>query len=123
EGSISILADGGSSNYQYSISTPANFGNSNVFTNLAAGTYSIHIRDAAFPSCDTVLNAAFEVTQPVLLNANATATNVSTCHGLSNGSIEITDFTGGTNSYEYSLLNQNNWQANTVFTNLPAGTY
>jgi hypothetical protein len=54
------------------------------------------------------------------LNANVTATNV-TCNAVNNGSISISNATGGNGVYEYSI--GNNWQQDAVFSGLSAGTY
>src|SRR5262245_1719146 len=62
---------------------------------LCAGTYSVTVSDNN--GCSST--STFVLTEPKLLFASATTTDV-TCHGGSNGSI-VTTVTGGTLPYAY----------------------
>src|SRR5690606_2315013 len=62
---------GGSGNYEYSINT-INWSTDTVFANLPAATYSVQMRDAAFPGCFIVLDAALEISQPVQISGSFT---------------------------------------------------
>ncbi|MXN90793.1 T9SS sorting signal type C domain-containing protein [Flavobacterium sp. Sd200] len=74
-------------------------GNSDRAYNLAAGTYNVIITDAN--NCTG--NITVRITQPELLTATTTQTNITTCHGDSTGSATVTPI-GGTPPYTYSWL-------------------
>jgi gliding motility-associated-like protein len=114
-GSIVVMASGGSLPYQYSINGgPLQSGN--VFSGLAAGTYSIRVVDVN--GC----NASFSVTvnAGTPLNAAVTKTNVS-CNGAADGTITV-NISNGTAPYQYSL-DSTTWQTSNTFTGLAPGTY
>ena len=114
-GTITINANGGTLPYQYSLNNgPPQPGN--IFTGLAAGTYSIKITDAN--GCSTFYIAV--VNPGAALMAGISKIDVS-CNGGSNGSIRVI-LTNGTPPYQYSLDNTN-WQTTGVFSDLAAGTY
>jgi len=122
-GTISITAaSGGYGTYEYSINGGTTWSGLNNFTNLAPGTYDIRIRDALNTGCVITLDPALPVTQPAVLNAVVSGGNV-TCFGGSDGSITITNPTGGYGTYEYSINGGGSWQASGVFTGLVPGNY
>ncbi|MBO3698687.1 SprB repeat-containing protein, partial [Roseivirga sp. E12] len=93
-GGIDITPSGGTAPYSYLWSNGAT---TQDLTNVAAGNYSVTVRDAS--SCTTVLNVT--ITEPALvLNLSGTETN-ATCNGSNNGSIDVT-VTGGAGPYSYS---------------------
>jgi len=123
DGSITINnATGGSGTYEYSINGGGSWNAAGIFTNLIAGAYNILIRDASHPSCIIVLNNAYLVTQPALLSATVSKTEVS-CHGFNDGTISITSPAGGYGTYEYSIDGGLSWHASGFFNNLIPGTY
>ncbi|MBY8964044.1 T9SS type A sorting domain-containing protein, partial [Flavobacterium sp. D11R37] len=81
---------------------------------LAAGTYGVTVTDAN--GCTAT--ASVTVTEPAVLSASATATNVS-CNGGNNGAADLT-VTGGTSPYTYLWSNSATTQD---LTGLAAGTY
>ncbi len=89
---------------------------SNTFTNLAAGNYSVIVRDVTICS-DTV-----DVTVGSLstLNVSLTVNNTS-CNGASDGTIRV-DPGGGLAPIQYAI-NGNPPQASAIFTNLAPGTH
>ncbi len=118
-GSISISATGGIAPLEYSLDG-TNWQTASVFQNLAAGNYTVRVRNAN-GTCTTIF------ANPVVLTAPATASIVSitpqnptTC-GTNNGSISVSA-TGGTAPLEYSI-NGTTWQTSNVFSNLAAGSY
>ena len=117
-GSITMNATaGGVGPYQYSLNGgPFQVGNS--FTGLAAGTYTVTVRDAT--GCTRVF-AGLIVTQPAALAATSAVVHVL-CNGGNTGSITINGTSGGVGPYQYSL-NGGPFQASNVFPNLTAGTY
>ena len=58
-GTVSIIAEGGVGPYQYSLDS-INYQNSNVFTNLHAGTYTAIIKDGDFE----ILTISFIINEP-----------------------------------------------------------
>ena len=115
-------AAGGYGTYEYTINGGTNWSGLNNFTNLAPGTYDVRIRDAANTACRITLNPALVITQPAVLNAVVARTNV-TCFGGSDGTITITNPTGGYGTYEYSINGGGSWQASGIFTGLGPGNY
>ncbi|MBS1585475.1 MAG: gliding motility-associated C-terminal domain-containing protein [Bacteroidetes bacterium] len=113
-GSITINATGGTPGYTYANGANA-YSPINTFTPLAAGSYTIHTKDANGCIKDTILN----ITQPTPLNIQAAVT-LPQCYG-STGSITITA-SGGTPAYTYAN-GAGPYGPGNVFTSLPAGTY
>jgi hypothetical protein len=122
-GTITVSApSGGYGTYEYSINGGGSWQGSGNFTALGPGNYNVQIRDAAHTSCVIVLNNAVQITQPAVLNAVVTPTNVS-CNGANNGIISITAPAGGYGTYEYSIDGGTNWQASGLFNGLAPSTY
>ena len=113
---------GGYGTYQYSINGGTTWSPIGNFTNLAPGNYDVRIRDAAHITCERVLNPALAITQPAQLAGVVGSTNV-TCFGANDGTITITNPTGGYGTYEYTVNGGGAWQASGSFTGLGPGTY
>ena len=119
-GSATVAAAGGTSPYTYTWNTtPVQY--TTTATNLAAGTYSVTVKDAN--NCSTTVSVT--ITQPSAgLNASVSGggsqVNVS-CFGGTNGSATATA-TGGTSPYTYTW-NTTPVQYTATATNLAAGTY
>ena len=123
DGSITISAPaGGYGTYEYSINGGGSWQGSGSFTALGPGNYNVQIRDDAHTSCVIVLNNAVQITQPPVLNAVVTPTNV-TCNGANDGIINITAPTGGYGTYEYSINGGTGWQVSGLFSGLAPATY
>src|SRR3989339_1331121 len=116
DGSITINATGGTIEYTYSIDGTA-YQSSNVFENLAFGTYSVTVKDNN--NCEFIL-ANISVGQPALLELSTGVDHV-TCNGGSDGTI-FTTVDGGTGIGQYSL-DGINYQISNELTGLTAGTY
>lgn len=114
-GTITVTAQGGTSPYQYGLNGGP-LQNSNVFTGLAAGTYTVYIVDSQ--GCDSTGTAT--ITNTGSLPSSFTALNTS-CPGVNNGSISVTP-TLGTSPFSYSL-NGGTPQTNNTFSGLAAGSY
>lgn len=118
-GSIAVtgVTGGGSSNYLYSKDNGVNYQSSSSFTNVAAGTYSIVVKDTAgcISSARTVTIQSFTST------LSASANTINTSCGLSNG-VVVVNATGGTSPYNYKLDN-GNFQAANSFNGLSAGNH
>jgi len=116
-GAITVSdASGGTANYTYS-KDGTNYQASNVFGSLTAGTYTIYAKD----SYNEVGSASVTVTQPANIGASLLRTN-PTCVASTDGSITVSNATGGSGSYTYSK-DGTNYQAGTTFSNLSNGVY
>src|SRR5665811_2084106 len=122
DGSITISnPSGGYGTYDYSIDGGATWtaGLSNI--NLAPGTYDVQIRDAAHTAC--VIDLGNQViTYPVVLSATVANTQ-PTCNGTNDGSITISNPSGGYGTYDYSIDGGATWTAGLSNINLAPGTY
>ncbi|WP_088339964.1 T9SS type B sorting domain-containing protein [Robiginitalea sediminis] len=95
-----------------------------TLSGLAAGPYTIEVRDVLDPSCAITLNAT--LTEPAALVASATITDEISC---TNAGATITaSAVGGTAAYQYQLEDNlggviTAYQGSAVFTAVPAGDY
>ena len=116
-GVITANSGGGTLPYQFSINGGATYQTSNIFTGLAAGNYTINIKD--INNC-TGLSPSIILSNtsgPVL---SATAIN-ATC-GFKNGSITAKNM-GGTPPFLYSLNAGVTFQPSATFNNLVPTNY
>ena len=114
-GTIILYGNAGVQPYTYSIDG-ATYQSSNLFTGLAAGTYTGYIKDAA--GCvGTKPNILIAAAAPIVVNPFVR--NASSCGN--DGSIEIYR-TGGIPPYSYSLDGVT-YQSSNVFSGLAAGAY
>jgi len=124
-GQISVSTTGGVSPYQYVLvsgtsNTPPTTGwsTTSTFTNRAAGTYTLWIRDAA--GC--IIRRVIQLTDPPALSIVVADSSNIVC-GSTGGYVTFTG-QGGTPPYEYSILPTSpTWQNGNTFTGLAAGTY
>ncbi|MBK7690029.1 MAG: SprB repeat-containing protein [Bacteroidetes bacterium] len=116
DGSVTIVATGGTPAYQYSIGG-ANQA-SNVFLNVAAGNYTITATDIYGCSVTSVVSIAAP-NSPVITSLLATDV---LCNGGTDGTITATA-SGGLGALNYNLQPGNQNNANGQFTNLGAGVY
>jgi ELWxxDGT repeat protein len=110
-GTASVSATGGTAPYTYLWSNGATTAS---ISNLVAGNYTATVTDAN--GCTAQAN--YTVTQPALLTANGSGTNVS-CYGESNGMATV-NVTGGTSPYSYDWSNGATTQS---VSGLSIGTY
>ena len=116
-GSATATVTGGTSPYTYTWNTtPVQY--TATATNLAAGTYTVTVKDAN--NCSATANVT--ITQPsAALSATISGqTNVS-CFGNNTGSATVSA-AGGTSPYTYTW-NTTPVQYTTTATNLASGTY
>jgi hypothetical protein len=114
-GQINIVASGTAAPYTYSIDG-ITFVTTNSFSNLAAGIYTVFVKDA---------NGCINKKVVTILNSNGplfTFTQTNATCGNNSGSVTIIA-SGGTSPYQYSINNGTTFQANNFFTGLLAGTY
>ncbi len=112
-GIINMVGGGGSSPYAYAIGAGA-YSSVNTFSNILAGTYVIHIKDAN--GCIKDTNVA--VTQPTVIVPQITIVSPS-CYGFSDGTVTATA-TGGTPAFNYAI-STGTFSTTNVFTGLPTG--
>lgn len=118
DGTITVNGvTGGNSGYQYSIDGTS-FSTSNIFSGLAAGTYTITVQDSK--GCTETVTAT--ISQPDPLTAPAPTPTSISCNGGNDGTITVTGVTGGNGGYSYSI-NGIDFSSSNSFTGLTAGTY
>jgi len=115
-GSLTVTLTGGTTPYSYAVNA-GSYGSSSVVGFLAAGTYTLHVKDANGCTKDS---ASFTITQPTAIIPSATVVN-STCHTLANGHVTLSA-TGGTPGYTYSIA-AGAYSSSPSFTSVAAGTY
>ncbi|MEP7165120.1 MAG: T9SS type A sorting domain-containing protein [Ferruginibacter sp.] len=114
DGRVEVYVSGGIGPYSYSLNGTT-FQSSLFFSNVAAGSYTITVKDAR--NC-TATTGVTVLANPVVVTAYAgSATSCFT----SNGKIMLY-LTGGFGPYTYSIDNIN-FQGTNVFNNLPHGNY
>lgn len=116
DGTITMTGVGGVSPYTYAQGS-GTFSGTNVFTGLAAGTYTFRVKDAN----DCIRDTSITITQPNILAFSNIAITEPVCNGNSNGFITITA-TGGTTAYSYAI-NTSPFVGSSTFSGLAAGTY
>ena len=114
-GKIVVTPATGTAPYRYSING-GTLQNSNTFTGLSVGTYTLTFTDAN--GCSGSTSAT--ITQGAGLVSTATSVGTS-CPGVNNGSITVTPTTG-TAPYQYTL-GTGTPQASATFTGLASGSY
>ncbi|MBI3234153.1 MAG: PKD domain-containing protein, partial [Bacteroidetes bacterium] len=114
-GEITLQASGGTAGYRYAIGN-GSYQSKNKYTQLKAGSYSIHIRD----SNDCAIDTNLTLNQPTALNYTYTFNAVS-CFGDSTGRVNITA-SGGAGRYQYKY-NNSAYQDSSIFRKLVAGNY
>jgi gliding motility-associated-like protein len=111
---ITATGAGGVPVFQYAING-GSFQSSNVFTSIAAGSYTITIKDANNCTATSSIN----ITQPPVLTLSVTTSSIA-CN-LGTSTITATS-SGGSPSYQYKL-NNGSYQASGAFANNISGTY
>ena len=114
-GSISVLATGGTGDFSYSFEEGAG-STVTFFGDLAAGTYTISATDDS--GCSATSEVVVAAAVPIQVSATATPI---TCNGDANGFVTGTA-SGGTGAYLFSIDNVI-FGAGSTFGNLLPGTY
>lgn len=116
-GNIIIFASGGSGPKSYSIDGGNSFQSSNTFNNLPAGLYTIVVRDSV--GCSrSQLYPLDEPNGPQIDLVESTNANCAA----DNGTIKINS-SGGKTPLAFSIDGGQNYSTNSIYSNLPAGTY
>ena len=113
-GSISVTAEGGTTDYQYELNGEVN--DNGLFFNMDVGSYSVLITDAN--GCETTLDLTIGEPEPLEVDVQMTALN--DCNGDTAAAFQA-NAVGGNGMYTYSLDGETNTTGS--FTNLAAGDY
>lgn len=114
-GTFTISGSGGTTPYSYAMNT-GTYQGSNFFNVLAAGTYTLHIRDNKNCQADSIVTLG----QPTAVVPSAQRKN-STCTPLNNGTVTLAA-NGGTPNYTYSV-GTGAYSPVATFNSLAAGNY
>lgn len=117
DGSATINGGGGIAPYTYSIDGGVTWQSSNVFPNLAPGTYTPQIKDATGK-----ISTGEDFTIGAGLGVPTVSPTNETTPGSGDGSATITP-NGGTAPYQYSIDGGATWQSSNTFPDLAPGTY
>jgi gliding motility-associated-like protein len=115
-GTISILAGGGLSPYQYRLNG-GSFGSSGSFSSLSPGAYTLQIKDAN----DCTKDTSVTLINPDSIIASATS-RPALCNAINSGSVTIYA-SGGTGPLSYAMGATGTFGSSNVFNSLSAGTY
>ena len=121
DGTINIVASGGTPPFIYSIDGGSTFlNNGGIFTGLPAENYNVAVRDSK--SC-VQAGSTITLAEPAPLIIDTQVINDISCFGSIDGSITITA-SGGTPPYQYSIDGGITYVSNGgVFTGLISGAY
>lgn len=117
-GTITVTPSGGTPPYEHS-RFPGPYITDHTFTGLSNGTYRINTRDAN--GC--LASRTITINKPEAINYEYGISGQNTCYGDSNVTITINNVTGGVAPYEYSIDGGLTYQSNSVFPDLPGGSY
>lgn len=115
---IIVNASGGISPYLYYLNQDINGRSAPVFNNLAAGNYSVKIRDEE--GCTNELKNVV-LAEPDLIRLNQPVVSNVSCADVTNGEI-ILSASGGTPPYTYTIPGYKS-QPDSIFRQLEAGLY
>ncbi len=108
----------GISPYQYSLDSLINYQNAPSFTNLDNGNYKVYIKDVN--GCITVYPKT--IASPNAVSVSNPTIVSPTCKGSSDGQINLTNVSGGSTPYQYSI-DGITYQSSGNFINLQGGNY
>lgn len=126
DGSLEVIASGGTGGLEYAISSdPGNYTQQTVYTELAAGTYTISVRDGT--GC-IVTSDPVTIGEPVPFLVNFDILQNIRCFGDVDGHVRVSTV-GGVGAKEYNIALQGelhqeeDYQTSNEFTPLEPGIY
>jgi len=121
DGSISVVAEGGTGPYSYVLNPGAlETNNTGTFLSLSPGVYSVEANDNL--GCGPVTSSLLTIVEPDALVRDSVVTTDITCNGAANAAFQIYA-SGGTAPYTYSIDDGITFGAFGDFAALAAGTY
>ena len=116
-GTITLDAQGGVRQLSYSVDNGTTFQTTNFFPDLTPGTYQTVVRDGGGRD----VRRTVTITNPAPNLSFTTQITPPQCFG---GNAQVVIFpSGGSDNYEFSLLNGANRQTSNAFTDIGSGTY
>ena len=116
DGIVVLSASGGTAVYSYKLGS-GTYQSSSNFSNLAPGLSKFMVLDAN--SCSD--SSTVTITEPALLTVSLKGSNVK-CNSGNDGSVTA-NVLGGTKPYRYRLGSSGIYKSDSVFNDLPVGTY
>ena len=101
---ITVMASRGTPPYEYSLDG-TNYQSVNTFTNVAAGSYTITVRDNSGTATSRCIESIpYEIVEPFRLTASAAVVEDTSCDTTGMGTlVKILNASGGQMPYEYSF--------------------
>ncbi len=122
DGTISMIGNGGTGNFEYSIDSGSTWSTSATRTNLAADLYYLQVRNSDGTCTTDFVNNPVDLT-PNAINFSIVSNTPPSCETNDDGSL-ILAATGGTSTnYEFSIDNGNTFSSVGTFQNLSTGAY
>ncbi len=115
-GRITVAGSGGFVPYRYALDSGA-FTALNEYGPLAAGTYTIRVKDAN----DCILNSAVTLADSLYVHTTASVTNVN-CYGYNDGSVTFVP-DGGVAPYTLAFHTATDFSSNMTYTGYTASEY
>lgn len=117
-GSFKVSATGGTGVFTYKLDSDSEFQNSDVFNELAAGDYTVEVKDEN--GC--IKSSTLTILPPVEIAISISSAVGPVCPDDATGTITVSA-TGGSGGYTFKLSTQNDFQTGNTFEDLEAGTY
>lgn len=115
-GNITLTDQGGTTPYQYALNS-GSFSALNSFTGLSAGTYTLHTKDNAGCSRDSIII----LSEPLAISFSNFSITPINCFGASSGII-TTSALGGVAPYQYQI-DLGGYSSNNTFSNIAPGNH
>ncbi len=120
DGSITIVANGGTEPLTYNLNPTSINNSTGVFEGLLPGSYSVDISD--LHGCGLIMSAPIFINNPPAITiAEENVTNIS-CNGFEDGLIDVRAI-GGTGTLLYTITPGGLTNSTGLFNNLPEGIY
>jgi gliding motility-associated-like protein len=120
DGKITIVAEGGTGSYNYSLNPGALNNITGIFENLSPDSYTISITDSK--ACGPILSGSIDISEPLPIILESLNSTEIICNGDNNAGISLA-VSGGIAPIEYSIDDESNYVGTSDFTNLSPATY
>ena len=122
DGTISMIGNGGTETYEFSIDSGTTWLPTANYQSLAADLYYLQIRNAN-GTCQTAYANNPVDLRPDSLILSLVSNTPPSCENGNDGSLVLTASGGGTTAYEFSIDDGMTWQTLGTFQNLSTGGY